>query len=155
MCIFWQLGCCYFAEHNQFFFQFANEIVAWILLASERVPLDGVRFGSIPQSAQTFTQFLHIGQLTFLSTMEDICLYLSQGQDPTRLIALSNNKTNLAPFFFSIFCAVPVVFTLDGTMVLLLVRYLPCNPLYYTAVIRDLFCAVISGVNNRIHYQNV
>lgn len=100
MCIFWQLGCCYFAEHNQFFFQFANEIVAWILLASERVPLDGVRFGSIPQSAQTFTQFLHIGQLTFLSTMEDICLYLSQGQDPTRLIALSNNKTNLAPFFF-------------------------------------------------------
>lgn len=155
MCIFWQLGCCYFAEHNQFFFQFANEIVAWILLASERVPLDGVRFGSIPQSAQTFTQFLHIGQLTFLSTMEDICLYLSQGQDPTRLIALSNNKTNLAPFFFFNLLCSSCCIHLRRQHVLLLVRYLPCNPLYYTAVIRDLFCAVISGVNNRIHYQNV
>lgn len=85
--------------------------------------------------------------------MEDICLYLSQGQDPTRLIALSNNNANFS--FFSIFCAVPVVFTLDCNMFFCL--YSSFHATHYTTLqlFVTYFCAFISGVNSRTHYQNV
>lgn len=82
-----------------------------------------------------------------------LSVYLSQGQDPTRLIALSNNNANFA--FFSIFCAVPVVFTLDCNMFFCL--YSSFHATHYTTLqlFVTYFCAFISGVNSRTHYQNV